>query len=84
MRLREQGVTKNKYKRKTTPANLGMFLHILAYSVIIRHNYAYSVIFQAYSGIFRTPAYSKSEKYSSVKTFCPAHNLRMKCISKTS
>ena len=40
-----------KHKTKTIQTDLGIYMHILAYSCISRHNQAYSDIFRNYSGI---------------------------------
>ena len=43
---------------------------------------------QAYSEpcvtlVYSQPLHIQNQRHSSVKIFCPAHKLRMKCISKT-
>ena len=74
------------YKTKAIQANLGIFMHILAYWSIFRHIQAWSGIFRNYSGIFKTlgkPLIFRTQEYSEPEGYPESWNNENSGIFRT-
>ena len=75
-----------KYKTKAIQTELGIFMHIPAYSGIFRHIQAYSGIFKNYLGVFLTlcnPVIFRTLVYSEFWHIQNQRHIQNPCISKT-